>query len=68
MQDMAFLFHGSSDWIELGKNIAPNANTTSAFMSRALDADNRCTLMGKEAVSQPATHELKLCTGMLRAN
>ena len=68
VQDTAFLFHGSSDWIELGKNDTPNANTMSAFMSRALDADNRYTSMDKEAVPEPAMHELKLCIGELYAN
>ena len=67
-QDTAYLFHGSSDWIELGKNDTPNANTMSAFTSRAPDADNRRTLMDKEAVLEPATHEPKLCIGELCAN
>ena len=68
VQDTAFLFHGSSDWIELGKNDTPNANTMSAFMSRALDADSRRTSKVKEAVPEPAMHELKLCIGELCAN
>ena len=68
VQDTAFLFHGSSDWIELGKNDTPNANTMSAFTSRAPDADNRRTFMDREAVPEPATHELKLCIGELLAN